>query len=180
MARISGVDLPRTKRVEIALTYIYGIGRHRSNLVLASAGALLIDASGAACSAVGPNGQAAPTGLSVGIPMIDARDESGVETVTWVPVLEEIRAAGWYTRVWQSFAVVTPVRTVGVMGDKRTYDEVVAVRIVTSDDGMTADWVRLPYEVLAVISSRIVNEVKGINRVVYDVTSNPPATIEWE
>ena len=95
-------------------------------------------------------------------------------------VLAEIRRAGLYPDVWQAFAVLLPVQTVGVMGDDRTYENVAAVRIVDSADGMTADWVKVPYEVLAAISSRIVNEVPGINRVVYDISSKPPSTIEWE
>ena len=92
----------------------------------------------------------------------------------------EIRAAGLYESIWQSFAVLLPIKTVGVMGDFRTYENVAAVRAVHSQDGMTADWVRLPYDVLQRISTRIINEVKGINRVVYDISSKPPGTIEWE
>jgi GMP synthase (glutamine-hydrolysing) len=95
-------------------------------------------------------------------------------------VLEEIRSAGMYESIWQSFAVLLPIKTVGVMGDFRTYENVAAVRAVHSQDGMTADWVRLPYDVLQRISTRIINEVKGINRVAYDISSKPPSTIEWE
>jgi GMP synthase (glutamine-hydrolysing) len=95
-------------------------------------------------------------------------------------VEEEMRRSGWYAKVWQSFAVLLPVCTVGVMGDERTYERVVALRVVESLDGMTADWVPLPAELLGTISSRVINEVKGVNRVVYDVSSKPPSTIEWE
>jgi GMP synthase (glutamine-hydrolysing) len=95
-------------------------------------------------------------------------------------VQSEMEAADWYYKVWQSFAVLLPVQSVGVMGDQRTYENTIALRIVESQDGMTADWVRIPYELLARISNRICNEVKGVNRVVYDISSKPPSTIEWE
>ncbi len=95
-------------------------------------------------------------------------------------VVNEMKSSDWYYRVWQSFAVLLPVRSVGVMGDERTYENTVALRIVESQDGMTADWVRMPYELLARISGRICNEVKGVNRVCYDISSKPPSTIEWE
>lgn len=97
-----------------------------------------------------------------------------------VIVLEEMKRAGIYNKVWQAFAVLLPVKSVGVMGDERTYENVAAVRVVKSLDGMTADWAKIPYEVMESISNRIINEVKGINRVVYDITSKPPGTIEWE
>jgi GMP synthase (glutamine-hydrolysing) len=97
----------------------------------------------------------------------------------WI-VMDEIKENNLYRELWQSFAVLTDTHTVGVMGDFRTYEYVVAIRAVTSDDAMTADWARLPYDVLARISNRIANEVSGVNRVVYDITSKPPGTIEWE
>jgi GMP synthase (glutamine-hydrolysing) len=100
----------------------------------------------------------------------------GAETI----VDQEIRSAGLYRDIWQAFAVLLPIRTVGVMGDQRTYENVVAIRAVTSLDGMTADWAKIPNEVLGRMSNRIINEVKGVNRVVYDISSKPPSTIEWE
>lgn len=93
---------------------------------------------------------------------------------------EEMKGSGWYYKIWQSFAVLLPVRSVGVMGDERTYDYTIAIRAVESRDGMTADWVKLPYDLLEKLSSRIINEVKGVNRVCFDISSKPPATIEWE
>lgn len=95
-------------------------------------------------------------------------------------VLEEMKAAGFYRQVWQAFAVLLPIKTVGVMGDERTYEHVIALRIVDSSDAMTADWSRLPHEFLANLANRLINEVKGVNRVVYDISSKPPSTIEWE
>ena len=94
--------------------------------------------------------------------------------------ISEIREAGLYDDIWQAFAVLLPIQTVGVIGDERTYENVITLRAVTSRDAMTADWFRMPQEVLARISSRIINEVEGVNRVVYDISSKPPSTIEWE
>jgi GMP synthase (glutamine-hydrolysing) len=93
---------------------------------------------------------------------------------------QEIQKAGLYRKLWQSFAVLLPIKSVGIMGDQRTYEHIIAVRAVTSDDAMTADWAHLPHDLLGRISNRIINEVRGINRVVYDVSSKPPSTIEWE
>jgi GMP synthase (glutamine-hydrolysing) len=95
-------------------------------------------------------------------------------------VLEEIKKADLYNGLWQAFAVLLPIKTVGVMGDERTYENVIALRAVTSVDGMTADWARIPDDILGLISNRIINEVKGVNRVVFDISSKPPSTIEWE
>jgi len=119
-------------------------------------------------------------GLGVRIPGEVTQERIEVLQRADAIVIEEIRAAGLYDALWQAFAVLLPVQSVGVMGDERTYENAVVVRCVTSVDAMTADWARMPSEVLAVISSRIINEVKGINRVVYDISSKPPATIEWE
>ena len=94
--------------------------------------------------------------------------------------IEILKETGWYNKIWQAGAILTSVQTVGVMGDERTYEFVLALRAVSSVDGMTADWIHLPYEILAQISNAIINRVKGINRVVYDISSKPPATIEWE
>jgi GMP synthase (glutamine-hydrolysing) len=95
-------------------------------------------------------------------------------------LLDEIRKAGYYNKLWQSFAVLLPLKSVGVMGDMRTYENIVAIRAVTSKDAMTADWARLPHKFLSRVSNRIINEVNGVNRVVYDISSKPPSTIEWE
>ena len=94
--------------------------------------------------------------------------------------IQSLRESGLYNKIWQALAVLLPVKSVGVMGDERTYESTIALRAVTSTDGMTADWARLPYEFLANVSNRIINEVNGVNRVVYDISSKPPATIEWE
>ncbi len=121
-------------------------------------------------------------GPGLAIRIIGAVTEANLKLLRAVDarVLEEIKKAGLYNQMWQSFAVLLPIKSVGVMGDERTYENVVAIRCVTSIDGMTADWVKLPYEILEKIANRVINEVKGVNRVVYDVTSKPPATIEWE
>jgi GMP synthase (glutamine-hydrolysing) len=119
-------------------------------------------------------------GLAIRILGPVTKERLGIVRKADAIVEHEIRKAGYYDRVWQAFAVLLPVRTVGVMGDQRTYDNVVAVRAVTSVDGMTADWARLPSQVLGAISTRIINEVKGVNRVVFDISSKPPSTIEWE
>jgi GMP synthase (glutamine-hydrolysing) len=95
-------------------------------------------------------------------------------------VIKEMKTSGWYDKVWQSFAVLLPVRSVGVMGDERTYDYTIVLRVVQSHDGMTADWARLPHDLLGRISARVINEVKGVTRLCYDISSKPPATIEWE
>ena len=119
-------------------------------------------------------------GLAIRCPGEVTREKLDILRQADAIYLEEIRKAGLYDQIWQAFAVLLPVRTVGVMGDARTYDHVCALRAVTSTDGMTADYFPFPHEVLGRIATRIVNEVKGINRVTYDVTSKPPGTIEWE
>ncbi|MCL4867213.1 MAG: GMP synthase (glutamine-hydrolyzing), partial [Gemmatimonadales bacterium] len=121
-------------------------------------------------------------GPGLAIRIIGDISESSLEVLRRADAIfiEEIRAAGLYDEIWQAFAVLLPIRSVGVQGDGRSYDQVVALRAVTSRDGMTADWFAFPPEVLALISNRIANEVQGVNRVVYDVSSKPPATIEWE
>ena len=95
-------------------------------------------------------------------------------------LIEELKKSDFYRKIWQAFAVILPVKSVGVMGDKRTYENVIVIRAVTSLDGMTADWAKLPYSLLGKISNRIINEVRGVNRVAYDISSKPPSTIEWE
>ena len=121
-------------------------------------------------------------GPGLAVRLIGAISKARLETLRGAEavVVEEIRRAGLYEKTWQAFAVLLPVQSVGVMGDGRTYGDTIAVRVVESQDAMTADWSRLPHEVLARISTRIVNEVPGVNRVVYDISSKPPSTIEWE
>jgi GMP synthase (glutamine-hydrolysing) len=119
-------------------------------------------------------------GLAVRIPGAVTTERVDLLRQVDAVFVEEIRAAGLYDEIWQAFAVLLPVRSVGVMGDARTYEQVVALRAVTSRDGMTADWFPFPHEVLARIANRIINDVEGVNRVTYDVSSKPPATIEWE
>jgi GMP synthase (glutamine-hydrolysing) len=119
-------------------------------------------------------------GLAIRIPGEVSAEKLEILRKADAVFLDEIRKAGLYDQIWQAFAVLLPVRTVGVMGDARTYDSVCALRAVTSTDGMTADYFAFPHEVLGRVATRIINEVNGINRVVYDVTSKPPGTIEWE
>ena len=119
-------------------------------------------------------------GLGIRIMGEVSKDRLDILRQADVIVLEEMKKSGWYRKVWQSFAVLLPIQTVGVMGDGRTYENVIALRCVDSRDAMTADWSKLPYDLLGFISSRIINEVRGVNRVVYDISSKPPATIEWE
>jgi GMP synthase (glutamine-hydrolysing) len=121
-------------------------------------------------------------GPGLAIRVLGAVDGKSLDTLRKADAiyLEEIRNAGLYDDIWQAFAVFLPIRSVGVMGDFRTYENAIALRAVTSTDGMTADWFAFPHEVLSKMSSRIINEVNGVNRVVYDISSKPPATIEWE
>ena len=119
-------------------------------------------------------------GLAIRIPGDITREKLDLLRQVDAVYLDEIRKAGLYDQIWQAFAVLLPVRTVGVMGDYRTYDYVVGLRAVTSSDGMTADFYPFDMKFIAHVATRIVNEVKGVNRVVYDVTSKPPGTIEWE
>ena len=119
-------------------------------------------------------------GLAIRIPGEITPEKVAVLQQADAIYLDEIRRAGLYDKIWQAFAVLLPVKTVGVMGDARTYENVCALRAVTSTDGMTADFFEFPWEVLGRTATRIINEVKGVNRVVYDVTSKPPGTIEWE
>ena len=119
-------------------------------------------------------------GLAVRIVGTVTRERVDILRAADAVVTEEVKRAGLYRSLWQSFAVLPAVRTVGVMGDERTYAYPIVIRAVTSDDAMTADWARLPYEVLERISSRLINEVPGVNRVALDITSKPPGTIEWE
>jgi GMP synthase (glutamine-hydrolysing) len=119
-------------------------------------------------------------GLAIRIPGEVTRERVQILQRADAVYLDEIRKAGLYNEIWQAFAVLLPVKTVGVMGDARSYDNVCALRAVTSTDGMTADYYPFPHEILGRTATRIINEVRGINRVVYDVTSKPPGTIEWE
>ena len=119
-------------------------------------------------------------GLAIRIPGDITPDKVKVLQDADAIYLEEIRNAGLYDKIWQAFAVLLPVKTVGVMGDARTYENVLALRAVTSTDGMTADFFEFPWDVLGKTATRIINEVRGVNRVVYDYTSKPPGTIEWE
>ena len=121
-------------------------------------------------------------GPGLAIRILGEVTQEGLNTLRAVDkiFIDEIRQANLYDEIWQALSVLLPVKSVGVMGDERTYENVAALRAVTSTDGMTADWARIPQDVLASISNRIINEVRGINRVVYDISSKPPSTIEWE
>jgi GMP synthase (glutamine-hydrolysing) len=121
-------------------------------------------------------------GPGLGVRIIGSVTKDAVKTLQEADaiVVDEMKKAGLYYKIWQTFAVFLPLKTVGVMGDERTYENVIAMRAVDSSDGMTADWVKLPYDLMGTISNRIINEVRGVNRVVYDLTSKPPGTIEWE